>query len=82
MAADFYPEQTQALPFDSEQRSLVKLVALLAGGIGPAPGLAALYSGVGSPEGVVTAATGSLYTQTDNGQLWNKVSGAGNTGWL
>jgi hypothetical protein len=42
-------------------------------------------SGAGSPEGVVTAAVGSLYTRTDGGAgttLYVKESGAGNTGWV
>ena len=40
--------------------------------------------GTGSPEGVLTAAIGSLYTRTDGGAnttLYVKESGAGNTGW-
>ena len=42
-------------------------------------------SGTGSPEGVVTAPVGSLYTRTDGGAgttLYVKESGAGNTGWI
>lgn len=42
------------------------------------------YSGTGSPEGVVTAAVGAEYIDTDatNGAIkWIKTSGAGNTGW-
>jgi hypothetical protein len=42
-------------------------------------------SGTGSPEGVVTANVGSLYTRTDGGAsttLYVKESGAGNTGWV
>ena len=42
-------------------------------------------TGAGSPEGVVTAAVGSLYTRTDGGlltTLYVKESGAGNTGWV
>lgn len=41
--------------------------------------------GSGSPEGVVTAPVGSLFTQTDGGAnttLYVKESGAGNTGWI
>jgi len=41
-------------------------------------------TGVGSPEGVVTAAVGSLYTRSDGGAnttLYVKQSGTGNTGW-
>lgn len=42
-------------------------------------------SGVGSPNTVVTAAVGSLYTRTDGGAvttLYVKESGTGNTGWV
>ena len=42
-------------------------------------------SGSGSPESVVTAPVGSLYTRTDGGAnttLYVKESGAGNTGWI
>ncbi len=41
-------------------------------------------SGSGSPEGVVTAPVGSLYTRTDGGSgttLYVKESGTGDTGW-
>lgn len=41
--------------------------------------------GSGSPEGVVTAAVGSLYTRTNGGAgttLYIKESGSGNTGWV
>lgn len=40
-----------------------------------------LYAGSGSPEGVVTAVVGSLYTDTSTATLYKKVSGSGNTGW-
>jgi hypothetical protein len=42
-------------------------------------------TGAGSPEGVVTASVGSLYTRTDGGAnttLYVKESGTGNTGWV
>lgn len=42
-------------------------------------------SGAGSPEGVVTAAVGSMYSRTDGGagtSLYVKESGSGNTGWV
>lgn len=42
-------------------------------------------SGSGSPEGVVTAVVGSLYSRTDGGAgttLYVKESGSGNTGWV
>jgi hypothetical protein len=42
-------------------------------------------SGTGSPEGVLTANIGSLYSRTDGGAnttLYVKESGTGNTGWV
>lgn len=42
-------------------------------------------AGTGSPEGVVTALVGSLYTRTNGGAgttLYIKESGTGNTGWV
>jgi hypothetical protein len=41
-------------------------------------------SGTGSPEGVVTASVGALFTRTDGGAgttLYVKETGTGNTGW-
>ena len=46
---------------------------------------AIIASGAGSPEGVITAAVGSMYTRTDGGagtSLYVKESGSGNTGWV
>jgi len=48
------------------------------------PGSVTWTSGSGSPEGVVTAPVGSLYSRTDGGvltSLYVKQSGTGNTGW-
>jgi hypothetical protein len=42
------------------------------------------YTGVGSPEGVVTAIVGALYSNTTGGAgttFYVKETGAGNTGW-
>ena len=39
-----------------------------------------LCAPAGSPEGVVTASPGMIYT-TDGGQMYLKTSGTGNTGW-
>lgn len=51
----------------------------------PGGGTVTWTSGTGSPEGVVTAAVGSLFTRTDGGAattLYVKESGTGNTGWV
>ncbi len=48
------------------------------------PGGISWTSGAGSPEGVVTAPIGSLYSRSDGGvltSLYVKQSGSGNTGW-
>lgn len=51
----------------------------------PAAITAAIYSGTGSPETVVTANKGSLFLRQDGGAgttLYVKESGSGNTGWV
>ena len=48
-------------------------------------GLANWITGFGSPNGVVTAPTGSIYTSLTGGSLstlYVKESGSGNTGWI
>ncbi len=43
------------------------------------------YAGTGTPEGVVTAAVGSIFQRTDGGAgtcFYIKESGASNTGWV
>lgn len=47
-------------------------------------GTRVIFSGAGSPEGVITALTGSLFMRTDGStstSLYVKTSGTGNTGW-
>lgn len=39
-------------------------------------------SGVGSPEGVVSAPPGTTYLDTSSNSFWVKASGVGNTGWV
>jgi len=44
-----------------------------------------LFTGTGSPNGVVTARIGSMYLRSDGGQattVYYKESGSGNTGWV
>lgn len=51
----------------------------------PGAGTVTWTSGAGTPEGVVTAVVGSLYTRTDGGAnttLYIKETGTGNTGWV
>jgi hypothetical protein len=39
-------------------------------------------TGVGAPEGVVTATPGRWYVDTGTNNIYLKVSGTGNLGWL
>jgi len=57
-----------------------KILGVLTDGGGGGAGLGGL-SGSGSPEGAVTASPGQVYTDVSTGGFWNKVTGAGNTGW-
>lgn len=41
-----------------------------------------MYWGNGSPEGLVTAIPGALFSSIDGGRLYVKQSGSGNTGWV
>ena len=53
--------------------------------IRPGAGAVIWTSGTGTPEGVLTAPIGSLFTRTDGGALttlYVKESGTGNTGWV
>lgn len=71
---------------DRERRQIVdeslrqvNLPAASAGAAGP------VRSGTGTPESVVTAPVGTLFTRTDGGAgttLYVKESGTGNTGWV
>lgn len=40
-----------------------------------------IVDGTTTPEGNVTAPVGSIYLRT-NGEIWKKLTGAGNTGWV
>lgn len=52
--------------------------------VGPASTSTQILSGIGSPEGVITAPVGSIYLRSDGAAgsaVYLKESGAGNTGW-
>ncbi|QDP67234.1 MAG: hypothetical protein GOVbin7368_25 [Prokaryotic dsDNA virus sp.] len=73
---DIYDLGTSALRFD---RAFVRTLR-----VGPS-GAQSWTSGSGSPEGVLSATVGSLYTQTDGGAgttLYVKETGSGTTGWV
>jgi hypothetical protein len=40
-----------------------------------------LYIGVGSPEGTITATSGSIYTDYNGPSIYIKLTGNGNIGW-
>lgn len=40
------------------------------------------YEGSGTPEGSQVATVPALYVDTSSGQLYQKISGSGNTGWV
>jgi len=82
--ANAYPEGTAALVTDSEQRSLVKIVSILAAG-GGGSGSTNRIGADFDPNGIVTGAVGDTYLSAlslgGDGSVWYKTSGTGNTGW-
>lgn len=69
------------------ERELAKLALLnRIAGAAPAPsGAPQIYTGVGDPEGVLAAQSGSIYFDLTNPSApvqWVKGSGSGNTGWI
>jgi hypothetical protein len=68
---------------DSANKNLVRIDgSFIRSYFGPSASL--WTSGSGSPEGVISAPVGSLFTRTDGGAgttLYVKESGSGNTGW-
>lgn len=77
-----------AFKLDGDQNATVLTGNLVIGTSGKGislPGGITWTSGSGSPEGVVTAPVGSLYSRSDGGlltSLYVKESGSGNTGWM
>ncbi len=55
-----------------------KILGAIRGGGGGGGGL----TGIGSPEGSVTANAGTTYLDTSNNFFYAKGSGSGNTGWV
>lgn len=80
--AAFYPDATgtRTLGANGIRWSIVYADALR---FGSSP--TTWQSGAGTPEGLITANVGSVYTRTDGGAgttLYVKESGTGNTGWV
>ena len=62
-----------------------KILGAIRGGGGGGGGGGAgtgTFSGVGSPEGVVTASPGATYLDTSTNGFWVKNNGSGSTGWF
>lgn len=51
-------------------------------GSGLSPFSPTIYIGSGSPEGVVAAVSGSIYTDWFNRTFYQKVSGSNTIGWI
>lgn len=69
---------------DTQRQLLVKVLNALLAGYGGG-GTAMVFTGSGSPEGVVTAPVGAIYNEITGGVViaqWVKASGSGNTGWV
>jgi len=79
---------TTRMAIDSSGNTTISTGNLVIGTSGKGvtlPGGITWTSGAGSPEGVVTAPVGSLYSRSDGGlltSLYVKESGSGNTGWV
>lgn len=83
---DLIPDLDNALDIGTPGNTVrnIYLSGALIGGTIQLPGGITWSKGVGSPEGVVTAPIGSLYSNTSGGAsttLYVKTSGASNTGW-
>ena len=82
-----YQDSTERILVASGGNTTLKTGNLIIGTAGKGvslPGGITWTSGAGSPEGVVTAPIGSLYSRSDGGVLTSfyvKQSGTGNTGW-
>ena len=84
----FKADGTQHPQNDNTQllgRSTNRYLSVFGTNLRPGAGTVTWTSGVGTPEGAVTAVVGSLFTRTDGGAsttLYVKETGAGNTGWV
>lgn len=86
LGLDFIPDTDAAYDIGSPSFQIkdIYVSGAIIGGSIALPGGITWTSGSGSPEAVVTAPIGSLYSNTAGGAsttLYVKTSGAGNTGW-
>jgi len=83
-ASDPHPGYLTQAEGDARYRELTDAVTYSELTSKPAA-LALIFSGTGTPEGVVTAGVGSTFHRTDGGagtSFYVKESGSGNTGWV
>jgi len=74
----FYADGYTPNPLDPPYKVLQKILGATTSGTTPTGN----FSGVGNPNGVVTASTGATYLDTSTMIRWNKYSGVNtNTGW-
>lgn len=71
---------TTPKPIDTIRILLVRILNAIRGGSGGTGGQG--LTGLGSPEGVVSANPGTIYYATDTGGFYVKGSGSGSTGWV
>lgn len=67
---------------DTSKITLDKILQELNGGVGGVYTSGGNFSGVGSPEGVVTANKGAIYIDTAAPALYMKTTDGTNTGWV
>jgi len=83
MTIEEIAENSKCYCFNQEQAMKAMLYLLVQIYTSGATGGGMVLYGSGSPEGVETAAVGTLYVDTDAPRdLWFKETGSGDTGWV
>lgn len=75
----------KAVPEDTDRLVIQDTGVMKRTDLGNVRALVGVLAGVGDPEGVLTAAVGTLFLRSDGGAdttLYVKESGVGNTGWV
>lgn len=84
MTTEQFGSGTTPVKSDTIRTLLVKEVLATTAGGGGGSGALGPFTGSGSPEGVVTAPPGSIYTDITGSVViaqYTKATGVGNTGW-
>ncbi len=84
LGVNFIPDTDNAYDIGSSSKKIKTIYATSISASTLSSGGLTWFSGTGSPEGVVTAPIGSLYSNKSGGAsttLYVKTSGSGNTGW-